>query len=300
VHLSTGNYHQMTSKVYTDFGLMTSDADIGEDVHKMFQQLSGLGTAIKLKRLLQSPFTLHKGLLEKIEREIGHAQAGRPARIIAKMNALTDPQIIQALYQASQAGVRVDLIVRSTCCLRPGVPGVSESIRVRSIVGRFLEHTRIFYFLSLGEERCYCASADWMQRNLFRRVETCFPIVERRLVQRLLAEGLEPYLADNAQAWSLAPDGKYRRAKPGNQPRRAAQEILLERLCEQPELAPREESRVSTPAKRIAFAEAIEEKMRGAKRKQRGGVAPRARRLRRSHSGIVLEPIKPPARDEPR
>lgn len=231
VHLSTGNYHQITSRVYTDFGLMTADNDIGEDVHKMFQQLSGLGTAIKLKRLLQSPFTLHKGLLEKIEREIAHAQAGRPARIIAKMNALNEASVIQQLYAASIAGVQIDLIVRGACALKPGIPGVSENIRVRSVIGRFLEHSRVYWFGNDGAAEIYCASADWMERNLLRRIETCFPILDPQLAHRVYDEALANFLADNTQAWMLQADGSYQRTEPGEEMPHSAQLALIARLC---------------------------------------------------------------------
>ena len=231
VHLSTGNYHQITSRVYTDFGLMTADADIGEDVHKMFQQLSGLGTAIKLKRLLQSPFTLHKGLLQKIEREMAHAQAGRPARIIAKMNALNEAGVIQQLYAASSAGVQIDLIVRGACALRPGIPGVSENIRVRSVIGRFLEHSRVYWFANDGAAEIYCASADWMERNLLRRIETCFPIDDPQLAKRVYDEALANFLADNTQAWLLQADGSYVRTEPGEEMPHSAQLSLLAQLC---------------------------------------------------------------------
>ncbi|MCQ4167168.1 polyphosphate kinase 1 [Tahibacter harae] len=231
VHLSTGNYHQITSRVYTDFGLMTADNDIGEDVHKMFQQLSGLGTAIRLKRLLQSPFTLHKGLLEKIEREIAHAQAGRPARIIAKMNALNEASVIQQLYAASIAGVQIDLIVRGACALKPGIPGVSENIRVRSVIGRFLEHSRVYWFGNDGAAEIYCASADWMERNLLRRIETCFPILDPQLAHRVYDEALANFLADNTQAWMLQADGSYQRTEPGEDMPHSAQLALIARLC---------------------------------------------------------------------
>ena len=153
VHLSTGNYHQITSRIYTDFGLMTANPEIGEDAHLLFLQLSGLGPIIKLKCLLHSPFTLHKGLMEKIEREIAHAQAGKPARIIAKMNALNEESVVEVLYRASRAGVQIDLIVRGACTLRPGIPGVSDNIRVRSIVGRFLEHSRVYWFQNDDDAR---------------------------------------------------------------------------------------------------------------------------------------------------
>ncbi|MDA1106838.1 MAG: polyphosphate kinase 1 [Proteobacteria bacterium] len=232
VHLATGNYHARTTRTYTDFGLFTCDKDIGDDVHKVFQQLTGLGRAIKLKKLLQSPFTLFKTLRELVAREAAHAKQGKPARIIAKMNALSEPQMIEALYEASRAGVKIDLIVRGVCCLRPGVPGVSENIQVRSVVGRFLEHSRVFYFHNDGNSAVYCSSADWMTRNLFRRVEACFPVEDKRLAARLLNEGLQPYLADNSQTWQLRSDGTYKRIKPGGHKPRSAQQFLLETLAD--------------------------------------------------------------------
>ena len=226
-HLSTGNYHQITSRIYTDFGLMTANPDIGEDAHLLFLQLSGLGPIIKLKCLLHSPFTLHKGLKEKIEREIAHAKAGKPARIIAKMNALNEEQVVEVLYRASQAGVQIDLIVRGACALRPGIPGVSDNIRVRSIVGRFLEHSRVYWFQNDETPEVYCSSADWMERNLLRRIETCFPIRDPQLAQRVYDESLTTYLADNTQAWQLQPDGSYQRLLPGSEPPYSAQAALL-------------------------------------------------------------------------
>ncbi|WP_300616826.1 polyphosphate kinase 1 [Dokdonella sp.] len=230
VHLSTGNYHQITSRIYTDFGLMTANAEIGEDAHLLFLQLSGLGPIIQLKRLLHSPFTLHKGLMEKIEREIEHAQTGKPARIIAKMNALNEERVVEHLYRASQAGVEIDLIVRGACALRPGIPGVSDNIRVRSIVGRFLEHSRVYWFQNDDAPEIYCSSADWMERNLLRRIETCFPILDPRLARRVFDESLANYLADNTQAWLLQPDGTYLHATPGDAPPHCAQQSLLGRL----------------------------------------------------------------------
>ncbi|MGH8627443.1 MAG: polyphosphate kinase 1, partial [Gammaproteobacteria bacterium] len=230
VHLGTGNYHARTARQYTDYGLLTCDPSLGEDAHNIFQQLTALGRASKLKKVLQSPFTLHKTLLEHIEREASLAREGKPARIIAKMNALQDTQIIEALYAASQAGVKIDLIVRGVCVLRPGIKGISENIHVRSIVGRFLEHARVFYFHNDGEPRIFCSSADWMERNFFRRIETCFPIEDKRLKERIIKQGLMHYLADNTQAWLLQIDGSYRRANPGNAKPRAAQEMLLEEL----------------------------------------------------------------------
>lgn len=229
-HLGTGNYHAGTARLYTDYGLMTCDRDIGEDVHKLFQQLTGLGKAIKLKSLLQSPFSLHKGMLNNIQQEIDNAGEGKPARIIAKMNSLVEPEIIRALYRASQAGITVDLVVRGVCCLRPGVEGVSENIRVRSIVGQFLEHTRIFYFENGGEPRIYISSADWMNRNFFRRVEACTPVEDRKLAQRIHRE-MTLYLKDNTQAWQLGTDGRYTPLRPGRQKARSAQQQLLEKLA---------------------------------------------------------------------
>ncbi|MBI2969994.1 MAG: polyphosphate kinase 1 [Gammaproteobacteria bacterium] len=227
-HLGTGNYHARTTRIYTDYGLLTCDKAVVEDVNKLFHQMTGLGRAGKLKKLLQSPFTLHKGILALIETEIEQARAGKEARIIAKMNALVDQDIIQALYGASQAGVKIDLIVRGICCLRPGVKGVSENIQVRSIVGRFLEHSRVFYFHHGGEDLLYCSSADWMPRNLHHRIEACFPIEEKRPREQIVQYGLLNYLSDNTQAWLLQSDGSYKRARPGGHKPRSAQRTLLE------------------------------------------------------------------------
>ena len=231
VHLSTGNYHQVTSRIYTDFGLMTADPEIGEDAHLLFLQLSGLGPIIKLKQLLHSPFTLHKGLMAKIEREAAHARAGKPARITAKINALNEPAVIAALYAASCAGVQIDLVVRGACTLRPGIEGVSENIRVRSIVGRFLEHSRVYWFGNDGSPEIYCSSADWLDRNLLRRVETCFPIRDPELAGRVYDEALANYLADNTQAWQLESDGSYTHLQPGEAAPHSAQSTLLAELC---------------------------------------------------------------------
>ncbi|HEU5399052.1 MAG TPA: polyphosphate kinase 1, partial [Gammaproteobacteria bacterium] len=209
VHLATGNYHPRTSRFYTDYGLFTANQDIGEDVNQIFLQLTSLGKLHKLSKLKQSPFTLHNDIIELIERERKHAQDGKPARIIAKLNALTEPQVIQALYRANMAGVKIDLIVRGVCCLRPGIPGVSDHIKVRSILGRFLEHTRVYCFHNNGKRELYCASADWMERNFFRRVEVCFPVLQKKLRDRLLVD-LKRYIKDNT-AWQLHSDGHYRR-----------------------------------------------------------------------------------------
>jgi len=229
VHLGTGNYHARTARLYTDYGLFTCDEQIGEDIHQLFLQLTSLGRVSRLERVLQSPFTLLPGLLERIEREAEHARAGRPARIVAKMNALVERQVIQALYAASQAGVQIDLIVRGICCLRPGIPEVSENIRVRSIIGRFLEHTRVFCFHNGGDDEVFGSSADWMDRNLYRRVETCFPIEDPELRERVLRE-TGYYLEDNMQAWELQRDGSYRRIQPakGEEPCRVQLKLLEE------------------------------------------------------------------------
>ncbi|WP_031373563.1 MULTISPECIES: polyphosphate kinase 1 [Lysobacter] len=232
VHLGTGNYHSGTARAYTDFGLITADPDIGNDVHLIFQQLSGLAPSLKLKCLLQSPFTLHAGVLKRIDRETKHARAGKPARIVAKMNALNEPQVIRALYQASQAGVQIELIVRGACTLRPGVEGISDNIRVRSIVGRFLEHHRVYWFANDGAPDLFCSSADWLERNLLRRVETGFPILDHDLRARVYDEALSNYLADNLNAWELQASGQYLRVVPeeGAMPH-SAQATLLAKLC---------------------------------------------------------------------
>jgi polyphosphate kinase len=223
-HLGTGNYHAKTARLYTDYGLMTADEAIGEDIHEIFLQLTGLTRVPRLRKLLHAPFSLHQALVAKIEREAEHAHAGKPARIIAKLNALTEPTIIQALYRASRAGVSIDLIVRGLCCLRPGIPGVSENIRVRSIVGRFLEHSRVFDFENGAAREVYCASADWMDRNLFRRIEVAFPVEAPEFKARV-AEDLSFYLADDTQAWELASNGEYSRA-PGDGNVSAQQRLL--------------------------------------------------------------------------
>ena len=214
VHLGTGNYHTKTTKLYTDYGLMTCEKSMGQDVHKIFQELTGMGKAARLKQLKHSPFTLHPSVIEWIEFETEQALAGKPARIIAKFNSLTEENIMQALYRASQAGVEIDLIVRGICCLKPGIPGLSENIRVRSIIGRFLEHTRIYHFHHGGDDLVYCSSADWMDRNLFNRVETCFPVNDPVLKAQILEQGLHIYLRDNTRAWELQSDGRYQRAQP--------------------------------------------------------------------------------------
>ena len=211
-HLGTGNYHQGTSRIYTDFGLLPADEAITADVNAIFMEINGLGQPTRLNKLYQSPFTLSPMLLERIAAETAEARAGRPARIIAKMNSLIEPGIIRALYEASRAGVQIDLIVRGMCTLRPGVPGLSENIRVRSIIGRLLEHSRVFYFHSGGREELFIASADWMSRNFFRRIEICTPVESPAIKQRIMREALTLALADNRKAWLMQPDGSYVRA----------------------------------------------------------------------------------------
>lgn len=231
VHLGTGNYHPRTARLYTDFGLFTCTDEICSDVNDVFSQLTGLGKASKLKHLWQAPFTLHPHLLKAISHEIQIAKSGRPATIIAKMNSLLEPQIIQALYEASCAGVKIDLIIRGVCALRPGIPNVSENIQVRSVVDRFLEHSRIFYFRNNGKQDVYLSSADWMDRNFFRRIEVCFPILNSRLKKRVIGEGLRPYLKDNCQAWEMNAEGIYTRKKSRARQSHNAQLTLLKTLA---------------------------------------------------------------------
>ena len=230
-HLGTGNYHAKTAKLYTDYALFSGDKELGEDVRKVFVQLTSLGKTSELNKLLRSPFTLHSALIKKIDREAEHAEAGRAARIIVKVNAVNEPLLIRALLRASMAGVKTTLIVRGICTLRPGIPGVSENIDVRSVIGRFLEHSRVYWFENGGAPEVFCASADFMKRNMFRRVETCFPVENPQLAARIRAD-LELYLQDNTQAWLLQTDGSYRRAAPreGEPPVRA-QAVLLEQLA---------------------------------------------------------------------
>lgn len=213
-HLGTGNYHPGTTKLYTDFGMLTADAGICDDVEKVFMHLTSLTKVEKLRHLWLAPFTLHKRVLAAIAREAEHAAAGKRGRIIAKMNALVDEATINALYAASEAGVKIDLVIRGACALRPGVKGLSENISVRSIVGRLLEHHRIYYFRNGGADDVYLASADWMGRNLFRRIEVAWPVLDTKLKQRVIDEGLTPYLEDTAEAWVLGPDGIYRAPRP--------------------------------------------------------------------------------------
>jgi polyphosphate kinase len=226
VHVGTGNYNSKTARLYTDLGLFTCSASIGADVSDLFNALTGFSRQRWYRKLLVAPANMRQRFLELIAREVTHAAAGRPARIVGKVNALVDPEIIQALYRASQAGVNVDLIVRGICCLRPGVPGVSDRIRVVSIIGRFLEHSRLWSFANDGEPEYFLGSADWMPRNLDRRVETVVPVDDPSLHPRLQSL-LDLCLTDNRQAWYLLPDGSYLQRTPGDGPEWATHAILL-------------------------------------------------------------------------
>jgi len=231
-HLSTGNYHPGTARVYSDYGLLTANEEIGQDVHEVFMQITSLTKTADLNLLFQSPFSLRDKLLDLIRRETAHASSGGTGHIIAKLNALVEPDVIRALLEASIAGVHVDLIVRGICCLRPGVPGVSENIRVRSVIGRFLEHSRCYYFHNNGVEEVFCSSADWMDRNLYRRIEIMYPILDPGMKQRLIGN-LDTYLADNTEAWELNSAGTYRHASPReNENAISAQSTLLRELSE--------------------------------------------------------------------
>ncbi len=234
VHLSTGNYHARTAALYTDFGLFTCNKEICADVNEVFMSLTGLGTANKLRHLWQAPFTLHQRMIQAIKNETRIAKAGRKARIIARMNSLIEPVIIDALYAASQAGVTVDLIVRGVCSLRPGLPGVSDNIRVRSVLGRFLEHSRVFYFHNNGAEDVYLSSADWMDRNFFRRIEISFPVLNTRLKKRVIREGLTTLLSRDDEAWEMDADGNYRMHKSKRGRGGHPQTVILDLLTGKP------------------------------------------------------------------
>ncbi|NEQ44617.1 MAG: polyphosphate kinase 1 [Leptolyngbya sp. SIOISBB] len=230
VHIGTGNYNPKTSKLYTDLGILSARDDLGADMTDLFNFLTGYSRQTNYRRLLVAPLTLRKGMLQLIEREIGHVQAGNPGRIIAKMNSLVDVAMIQALYRASQAGVEIDLLIRGICCLRPGVPGVSDRIRVTSIIGRFLEHARIFYFTNNGDEEIYIGSADWMPRNLDRRVEAVTPVLDPDAVQEL-KDILDVMLTDNRYAWELQEDGRFLQRTPGDDGDvRSTHDLLMERI----------------------------------------------------------------------
>jgi len=219
----------MSNQFYTDLGLLSCKQELGADLTDLFNYLTGHSKQKSFRKLLVAPVTLRSGMEALIRREIEHCQSGHTGRIIAKMNALIDPDIIKTLYEASQAGVQIDLIVRGMCCLRPGIPGVSDNIRVMSIVGRYLEHSRIFYFQNNGQEEVYLGSADWMERNLDRRVEAVTPVEDPHAIEEL-KEILHILLQDNRQAWDLQPDGSYVQRRPAeNEPELSAHTILMER-----------------------------------------------------------------------
>lgn len=230
-HLGTGNYHRKNSLLYTDYSLLTSDEVVCADVHKVFQQITGMGKKIHPNLVIHAPFNLRKSLLKMINAERDAALAGKKARIVAKMNAITDPDIIKALYGASMAGVKIDLIIRGICCLRPGMAGISENIRVISVIGRFLEHSRVYYFQN-SDPQVYCSSADWMERNLNNRIEVCFPILKKKHISRIKAE-LEMYLNDRGQSWELNSTGEYRslaNTSPADESLEDVQMLLLKQL----------------------------------------------------------------------
>jgi polyphosphate kinase len=247
VHLGTGNYHPRTARTYTDFSFLTCEPELTDEVAIVFNTLTGLSGYPGLKKLMVAPFDLKQRLLKLIERERDHALAGRPARIIAKLNSLVDQEVIEKLYEASQAEVEIDLIVRGICCLRPKIPGLSENIRVFSIVGRFLEHSRIYYFANGDQPEVFLASADWMPRNFLRRIEIAFPLADPALRDRIINEVLPNFLHDRVKSRELQPDGSYRRLKPeGKEPRAQAQWHFRERSRERvkkarpkPESAPK-------------------------------------------------------------
>jgi len=230
LHLSTGNYNAVTARIYTDLGLFTADDDFGEDATRLFNLLTGYSQGEEWKRFEVAPTSLRERVVELIERECRHAEEGRPARIVVKMNALVEHSVIDALYDASQEGVQIDLIIRGSCCLRPGLAGVSENIRVISIVDRYLEHTRIFYFENAGDSEIFLASADWMPRNFFRRIEVMFPVLDPSSKGRIIDEILHTILADNVKARLLQPSGEYVRRQPesGEEPVRA--QVVLQEL----------------------------------------------------------------------
>jgi polyphosphate kinase len=229
-HLGTGNYHPRTTRLYSDFGLLTANREICGDINEIFSHITSLARAAPLSKLLLAPFTMHGRVVQMIRREAAHARAGRPARIRAKMNALLDDGVIDALQEASQAGVGIDLIIRGACALRPGVPGVSDNIRVRSILGRFLEHHRVWHFDNAGANDVWLASADWMGRNFFRRIEVAFPVDDPELKARVIDEGIDVYLRDNCNAWTLDAAGDWSKLEPGDAPAFCAQRHLLEKL----------------------------------------------------------------------
>jgi polyphosphate kinase len=233
VHLGTGNYNASTAKLYTDFGLFTANAEFGEDATALFNMLTGYARGHHWHHLVVSPFDLHAQTLALILREAGKAERGEPAAITAKVNALVDPEVIKALYRASQAGVKINLIVRGSCCLKPGIPGISENIRVISILDRFLEHSRAYVFGVGDTADVYVASADWMPRNFRRRVEVMFPLLDPRVKRRVLGRLLPILLEDNVKARQMQPDGTYVRVtRDESEPKRRAQVRLIAEALE--------------------------------------------------------------------
>jgi polyphosphate kinase len=228
-HLGTGNYHPGKARLYEDFGLFTADPQICADVHEIFHQLTGLGQNKPTRKVWHSPFTLHANVMKAISQEMRLAKQGKRAHIMAKMNSLVELEVIEKLYAASQAGVKVDLIIRGICMLRPGIPGLSDNIQVRSTIGRFLEHSRIFYFRHDGDEQVYLSSADWMDRNFFRRVELAVPVLNPALKKRVIREGLRMHLTDTDSSWVMQPNGSYRLRRTGQG--RSVQHELLSQLA---------------------------------------------------------------------
>ncbi len=233
LHLATGNYNAVSARIYTDLGLFTADPAFGEDASQLFNLLTGYSRGDRWRQFEVAPKSLRERVVALIDRERRHAERGLPARIIVKMNALVEPSVIDALYDASQAGVAIDLAIRGTCCLRPGVPGVSDNIRVISIVDKFLEHSRIFYFENAGEPELFLGSADWMPRNFFRRIEVMFPVIDPRLKRRITTEILDMVLADNVKARLLQPDGSYTRRVPAPGERPVRSQVVLQELTRQ-------------------------------------------------------------------
>ena len=244
VHLSTGNYNPTTARVYTDLGLFTANPDMGEDTSALFNLLTGNAEGYRWKKLVVAPVGMREQIIGLIEREERNARQGRAARIIVKMNALVEPSVIDALYRASQGGVAIELVVRGICCLRPGLPGVSETIRVTSIVDKYLEHSRIFYFENSGNPEVFLASADWMPRNFWRRIETLFPIEDAALQARIVGDILQPILHDTVKVRELLPDGTYRRRTPGEAEAPLRSQVALQNLARE---AARESTDVHPP-----------------------------------------------------
>jgi polyphosphate kinase len=225
VHIGTGNYNSKTSSLYTDIGLLSARPELGQDLVELFNYLTGFSKQQSFRRLLVAPVTLRKGMEALIRREISHAREGRGGHIRAKMNALVDPAIVALLYEASQAGVTIELIIRGMCCLRPGLPGISDNIRIVSIIGRFLEHSRLFWFANGGEPEMYFGSADWMPRNLDRRVEAVAPVEDPQL-RGQLERLLDTYFNDDTAAWDMQSDGQFTQRHPSGEPHCAQLDLI--------------------------------------------------------------------------